>query len=171
MSETTSRSSNGSPFATLLTRWRDACREVWRRKWLWLFLTAALPIWLLLDYQWAGIPLAKTWQVLVVAISGLLLLAAAGYALRVVFRAVRWPAALHSFSGWATLLVWAVPGVWLPYRLLWFVVPLGSIASEAVSAAVRFALADVLAMGSLLWLAAALTPPSTQIRPPDGARS
>jgi len=168
MSESASQSSTSSPSATLLARWRDACREVWRRKWLWLLLTLVLPAWLLLVYQWAGIPLAKTWQVLLVALSGLLLLAAAGYALRVVFRLVGWPAALRSVSGWATLVVWALLGVLLPYRLLWLVVPLGSIASEAVSAAVRFALADVLAMGALLWLAAALTLPPAHSHRPDG---
>ncbi len=148
-----------SALRALLSRWRAACCVVWHRKLLWLILTVALPVWLFLDYRWAGIPLAKSWQVAAVALGGLLLLALAGYALRIVFRPVDWPAALRTLSGWMTLALWALAGVWLPWRLLWLVFPLGSIAAEATLAAIRFALADALATGALLWLAAVFTPP------------
>jgi len=155
----TSDSSTAAPsLHALWPRWRCALGEVWQRKLTWLLLAVALPVWLALDYQWAGIPLAKTWQVLVVTIAGVLLLAAAGYALRVVFRRVFWGAALRSAYGWLTVLAWLAVGVWVPYKLLWLVFPLSTIAAEAVSAAIRFALADVLATGALLWVAAALAP-------------
>jgi ABC-type iron transport system FetAB permease component len=153
-----------SPLATLLARWRAACVVVWNRKLLWLILFVALPVWLFLDYQWAGIPLAKTWQVVVVVLCGFVLLAVAGYALRVAFRSADWSAALRTVAGWTTLVVWALAGVWLPWRLLWLVFPRESIAAEATLAALRFALADALATGALLWLAAVFTPPP----PPSG---
>jgi hypothetical protein len=143
---------------SLLSRWRAACCPVWRRKLLWLILAVALPIWLFLAYHWAGIPLAKVWQVAAVVLGGLLLLAAAGYALRVVFRAADWATALRTLAGWTTLVLWALAGLWLPYRLLWLVFPLESIAAEATLAAIRFALADALFTGALLWLAAVFTP-------------
>ena len=148
-----------SPLKNLFARWRAACRVVWRRKLLWLILIVALPVWLFLDYRWAGIPLAKSWQVAAVALGGLVLLALAGYALRFVFRSVDWPAVLRTLTGWTTLALWLLGGVWLPWRLLWLVFPLDSIAAEATLAAIRFALADVLAIGALLWLAAVLAPP------------
>jgi len=153
---------------TLFSRWRAACSVVWSRKLLWLILTIALPVWLFLDYQWAGIPLAKAWQVAAVAVSGCVLLGVAGYALRVVFRSVDWAAAVRSVGGWTTLVLWALAGVWLPWRLLWLVRPLASIAAEATLAAIRFALADALATGALLWLAAVLTPAPVDGRGPDG---
>ncbi len=157
-----------SPLMTLFARWRAACCVVWSRKQLWLILTVALPAWLLLDYQWAGIPLAKAWQVAAVAMSGLVLLAMAGYSLRVVFRWVDWVAAVRSIGGWTTLALWALAGVWLPWRLLWLVIPRESIAAEATLAAIRFALADALATGALLWLAAVLTPAPLDSPGPDG---
>ena len=148
-----------SPLKNLLARWRAACCVVWRRKPLWLLLVVALPVWLFLDYHWAGIPLAKPWQVAAVALGGLVLLALGGYALRVVFRSVDWPASLRTLTGWTTLALWVLGGVWLPWRLLWLVFPLDSIAAEATLAIIRFALADVLAIGALLWLAAVFIPP------------
>jgi hypothetical protein len=150
-----------SPLKNLLSRWRAACCVVWRRKLLWLILAVALPVWLFLDYHWAGIPLAKSWQVIVVALGGLVLLASAGCAFRVVFRPVVWSVALRTAAGWTTLVLWALAGVWLPYRLLWLVFPLESITAEATLAALRFALADALATGALLWLAAVFTPPES----------
>ena len=155
-----------SPLLTLLIRWRAACGVVWSRRLLWLILIVALPVWLFLDYHWAAIPLARPWQVAVVVVSGFVLLAMAGYSLRVVFRAVDWLAALRTVAGWTTLALWALAGVWLPWRLLWLVFPLESIAAEATLAAIRFALADALATGALLWLAAVFTPP-----PPSGGGS
>ena len=79
--------------------------------------------------------------------------------MRVVFRSVDWPASLRTLTGWTTLALWLLAGVWLPWRLLWLVFPLDSIAAEATLASIRFALADVLAIGALLWLAAVLAPP------------
>ncbi|MGO9239173.1 MAG: hypothetical protein ACLQBJ_00055 [Bryobacteraceae bacterium] len=157
-----------SPLMTLLMRWRAACCVVWSRKLLWLILIIALPVWLLLDYQWAGIPLARAWQVAAVAVSGFILLGVAGYALRVVFRSVDWAAAVRSAGGWTTLVLWALAGVWLPWRLLWLVFPRESIAAEATLAAIRFVLADALATGVLLWLAAVLTPAPLDGRGSDG---
>ena len=146
-----------SPLVKLFSRWRAACCVVWRRKLLWLILVVALPVWLFLAYHWAGIPLAKSWQVAAVALGGLLLLGLGGYALRVVFRSVAWSASLRTIAGWTTLALWLLAGVWLPWRLLWLVFPLDSIAAEATLAVIRFALADALATGALLWLAAVLT--------------
>ncbi len=157
-----------SALMTLLMRWRAACGVVWSRKLLWLILIIALPVWLFLVYRWTIIPLAKAWQVAAVAVSGFVLLAAAGYGLRVVFRWVDWAAAVRSVGGWTTLVVWALAGVWLPWRLLWLVRPLATIAAEASVAAIRFALADALATGALLWLAAVLTPAPLDGRGTDG---
>ena len=138
----------------LLATWSGGVRAVWQQRLAWLMITAALPVWLVLVYLWTGIPLARAWQVALVALCGLALMAPVSYVLYRIFHGVDWSAATRDAVAWLALLPWAALGVWLPYKLLWWAFPLGSIAIEGIAAGVRLAIAGLLFTGGLFWLSA-----------------
>jgi hypothetical protein len=142
-----------------LTLWRTAAIAPFHRKLLWTALFFALPLWLWLVYEWPLIPLARVWQLAAVAVSGLLLLALFGLALFSAFRMSDLRMLARPVN-WIAVVVWAGLGLWLPYRIVWWVTPLGSVRAETISLVVRFAVADKLACYALLWLAAVLAKPA-----------
>ncbi len=139
----------------LLSDWRAGLGGVWRRKLVWLALLLFTPGWLISLYNWAALPLGKPWQLGVVALTGLVLLALPAAALWLVFHGIDWRA-LVTAPGYTSVVLWALLGAWLPLHLVWWVVPFESAVLEGLSAALRFVAADALFGAGLLWLASVL---------------
>jgi hypothetical protein len=135
----------------LFRAWRFGLGGVWHRKLLWLTLTVFTPGWLISVYSWAALPLARPWQLAVVAAAGLMLIALPAAALWLVFRGLDWRA-LITAPGYTTVVLWALLGLWLPWQLVWWVIPFESARAEGVLAAIRFVAADALFTAGLLWL-------------------
>jgi hypothetical protein len=131
--------------------WRSGLGGIWRRKLLWLALTVFTPGWLISVYGWAALPLARPWQLAVVAAAGLVLIALPAAALWLVFRGLDWRS-LATAPGYTTVVLWALLGLWLPWQLVWWVTPFESSNLEGVLAAIRFVAADALFSAGLLWL-------------------
>lgn len=142
----------------LFQDWRSGLQGVWQRKLLWLALMVFTPGWLISVYNWAALPLARPWQLALVAATGLVLIALPAAALWLIFRDIDW-AALLTAPGYTTVVLWALLGVWLPWQMVWWVIPFESATLEGVSAAIRFVAADALFGASLLWLGRMLARP------------
>jgi hypothetical protein len=159
---TTSSGSNGrgpsERLHELFRDWRSGLGGVWRRKLLWLALTLFTPGWLISIYNWAALPLARPWQLAVVALTGLILIALPSAALWLIFRRASLTA-LFTAPGYTSLMLWALLGVWLPWRIVWWVIPFKFAMIEGASAALRFIAADALFSASLLWLGRVLARP------------
>ena len=147
--------------------WRSGLSGVWRRKLLWLALIVFTPGWLIAIYNWAALPLARPWQLALVAATGLVLLALPAAALWLIFRGIKWSALLTP-PGYTTVVLWALLGVWLPWQIVWWVIPFESATLEGALAALRFLTADALFSASLLWLGSVLASP--EAAPQDGSR-
>jgi hypothetical protein len=151
----------------LFQDWRTGLGGVWRRKLLWLALIVFTPGWLISVYNWAALPLARPWQLALVAATGLVLIALPAAALWLIFRGIAW-AALLTAPGYTTVMLWALLGVWLPWQIVWWVIPFESATLEGVLAAIRFVAADALFGASLLWLGSVLArPQACQGRAPN----
>jgi hypothetical protein len=144
----------------LIRDWRSGLGGIWQRKLLWLALIVFTPGWLIAVYNWAALPLARPWQLAVVAATGLVLIALPAAALWLVFRGIAWPALLTA-QGYTTVVLWALLGVWLPWQIVWWVIPFESATLEGVLAAIRFVAADALFGASLLWLGRVLARPGS----------
>jgi hypothetical protein len=131
-----------------------------QRKLLWLALMVFTPGWLIAVYNWAALPLARPWQLAGVAATGLVLIALPAAALWLIFRGISW-AALITAQGYTTVVLWALLGVWLPWQIVWWVIPFESATLEGVLAAIRFIAADALFGASLLWLGRVLARPGS----------
>jgi hypothetical protein len=136
---------------------------VWKRKLLWLALMVFTPGWLISIYNWAALPLARPWQLALVALSGLILIALPAAAMWLIFRGIMWPALLTP-SGYTTVVLWALLGVWLPWQMIWWVIPFESAALEGALAALRFLTADALFSAALLWFGSVLARPRAASR-------
>lgn len=143
------------PLLELMQSWRAGLGVVRRRKFLWLVLCLFTPGWLLAIYNWAALPLARPWQLALVAATGLILIALPAAALWLVFRAIDVKLLLTA-QGYTSAMCWALLGVWLPHQMIWWVIPLESATLEGALAALRFVTADVIFSGSTLWLGAVL---------------
>jgi hypothetical protein len=144
----------------LLRLWRAGLGGIRQRKLLWLALMVFTPGWLIAVYNWAALPLARPWQLAVVAATGLVLIALPAAALWLIFRGISW-AALITAQGYTTVVLWALLGVWLPWQIVWWVIPFESATLEGVLAAIRFIAADALFGASLLWLGRVLARPGS----------
>jgi hypothetical protein len=140
----------------LLRMWRGGLRGLWRRKLLWLALAVFTPGWLISVYNWAALPLARPWQLAVVAATGLLLAALPAAALWLIFRSIVWSALLTA-PGYTTVVIWALVGLWLPWQIVWWVTPFESATLEGALAALRFVIADLLFSAVLIWLGSVLS--------------
>lgn len=147
----------------LLRSWRAGLSTLWRRKFVWLALCLFTPGWLMAVYNWAAWPLARPGQLALVAAAGLALIALPVAALWLVFRGVAWSAVLTA-RGYTSVMLWALLGAWLPWQLIWWVIPFESATLEGVLAALRFLAADAIFSGSLLWLGGALSHAVTELR-------
>lgn len=147
----------------LFHAWRVGLVGVWRRKLLWLALIVFTPGWLISIYNWAALPLARPWQLAVVALLGLILIALPAAALWLIFWGASWTALLTA-PGYTTLVLWALLGLWLPWQMVWWVVPFESATLEGALAAMRFFAADVLFSAASLWLGCVLARPGATFR-------
>jgi hypothetical protein len=138
--------------------WRAGLGGVWRRKLLCLALILFTPGWLISVYNWAALPLARPWQLAIVAVTGLILIALPAAALWLIFRGIAWSALLTA-PGYTTVVLWALLGVWVPWQIVWWVIPFESATLEGALAAIRFVAADALFSASLLWLGSVLAHP------------
>ena len=143
------------PLLELMQSWRAALGVLPRRKFLWLVLCIFTPGWLIALYNWAALPLARPWQLALVAATGLILIALPSAALWLVFRAIDVKLLLTA-KGYTSAICWALLGVWLPYQMIWWVIPLESATLEGALAALRFVVADLIFSGSSLWIGAVL---------------
>jgi len=148
----------------LLRLWRTGLGGIWQRKLLWLALLVFTPGWLISVYNWAALPLARPWQLAVVAATGLVLIALPAAALWLIFRGIAWGALLTA-PGYTTVVLWALLGVWLPWQIVWWVIPFESATLEGMLAAIRFVAADALFIASLLWLGRVLVRPGDTSQP------
>jgi hypothetical protein len=103
----------------------------------------------------------------VVALTGLILIALPVAALWLVFRCINWPTLLTA-AGYTTVVLWALLGVWLPWRIVWWVIPFESATLEGALAALRFLTADALFSAALLWLGSVLAAPAPAFRNEPG---
>lgn len=140
----------------LLEIWRNALLGVWQRKLLWLALIFFAPCWLTAIYHWAAMPLARPWQLILVAATALILIAVPAAALWFNFRHIAWAVVLTA-PGYTTVVLGALCGLWLPWQIIWWVIPFGSAALEGSLAAARLALADILFSAVLVWLGVVLS--------------
>lgn len=147
----TNRHEPAERLRALFRVWRSGLGGIWRRKLLWLALTVFTPGWLISVYGWAALPLARPWQLAVVAATGLVLIALPAAALWLAFRGLDWRS-LATAPGYTTVVLWALLGLWLPWQLVWWVIPFESSRLEGVLAAIRFVAADALFSAGLLWL-------------------
>jgi hypothetical protein len=148
----------------LLRLWRTGLGGIWERKLLWLALIVFTPAWLISVYNWAALPLARPWQLAVVAATGLVLIALPAAALWLIFRGIAWGALLTA-PGYTTVVLWALLGLWLPWQIIWWVISFESATLEGVLAAIRFVAADALFTASLLWLGRVLARPGDTSQP------
>jgi hypothetical protein len=135
----------------------DALPLLWRRKGACLgvaCLLAGLPGWLTM---WLSLKVATTWDL---ALHALILIAALGFlafAAMLLKRAFLTPAPRRLFASpafWLALAVFVVLGIWLPWKLIWWVPELASLKAQAASAAARFLTAHLLFSLVLSWLIA-----------------
>lgn len=147
----------------LLRIWRAGLGGVWRRKLLWLAYIVFTPGWLICIYNWAALPLARPWQLTLVALTGLILIALPAAALWLIFRNIAWSAVLTA-PGYTTVVLWALLGIWLPWQIIWWAVPFESATLEGALAAIRFLTSDVLFSAALIWLGGVLSRPEVALR-------
>lgn len=135
----------------------EALPLLWRRKVACLSvacLLAGLPGWAAL---WLSLKVATAWDL---ALHALILVAALGFlafAAILLKRAFLTPTPQRVFASpacWLALAVFLVLGVWLPWKLIWWVPELASLNAQAASAAARFITAHLLFSLSLSWLIA-----------------
>jgi hypothetical protein len=134
----------------------SALRLVWRKLWLLPCVFVFVLAWMAAFFLWLGIPVATLAQIALQIAGALLLLGLPLYGGRALFRALG-----GSRPRWNPHLLAALPlaflgGVYLPYRLIWWIPALPSFAGQTLSAALRFAAAGLLFSLALLWLTAML---------------
>lgn len=124
---------------------------VWGRKLLWVEETLLLAALVAAVYGWLALPVATIWHLVLHVITAAGTIALIVFAAMLARRAYG-PLRLRNAALLAPLAIAILVGVGAPYLLLNWVPPLGSMAVQAISAALRFLLAGLLCTGALLWL-------------------
>jgi hypothetical protein len=132
-----------------------ALRQTLARPGQWLALTAALIGWVALFFWWLGLPVGSGGALVLLACTGVLLLASAGAILA-------WPFAkstprpgfrcLRAGAPWVALAVLGAAGLYLPVRMIHWVPELDSMAMRFISAGCRFLISAALFAGTLIFL-------------------
>lgn len=135
--------------------------RLWRWKSLWLVETLLLAIVLASVYGWLALPVARWWHIASHVAVALLVAGLIYLALRLMRRKLAGgTSALKEPAFWLATLLWVLVGLWLPYRLIWWVPALDGFNAQAISAALRFLVAGTLFTGAWMWLAACASRPA-----------
>jgi hypothetical protein len=142
-----------------VTPFLEAFYEAVRRWRLFCLVCLTVAVWLVGLYFWLSLPVATVWQLVAQGAGALALLAVPLILIHRIYRA----AGGGPFRPHPALLL-ALPaaafvGLWLPYRLLWWIPPLSSFAGQTTSLVLRFAAADLLFSFALLWVIAIAAQP------------
>jgi hypothetical protein len=143
----------------ILRVYADALRRLTARAVLWMVDAAGLAALAALAYAWLAWPVARWYDLAVLALIALVWLALAAV---LVWRSVKHfpapPFSIRKLAGdaafWAALVVTAVVGFGVPWLLLEWVPVFTSLVAQSVSLGIRALAALALVSGSLLWLLA-----------------
>ena len=139
----------------------SAMRRMWEWKGLWVVETLLLGLVLGLVYGWLALPVAKWWHLALHVVVGLAIVGLVYLAIRLMRRKVAGGrAAVKEPAFWAAVVVWVVVGLWLPYRLIWWVPAVDGMTAQAFSAGLRFVLAAGVFTKAWMWLVACAAPPA-----------
>lgn len=141
-------------FYEAVRRWRLLCL---------VFVTVA--VWLTGFYFWLSLPVATGWQLATQAAGALALLAVPVILLHRIYRAMGGGAFRPHPALLLALPAAAFSGLWLPFRLLWWIPQIPSFAGQTASLLLRFAAADLLFSFALLWLVALAAQPNGKALP------
>lgn len=108
---------------------------------------------------WLWLPVAALWDLVLHVLLLLVASACIYWALALLRKRFagappRAGALLNSPAAWTAVALFACAGVWLPYRLVWWVPRFATLQGQAASAGARFLAAWFLFTGGLAWLAA-----------------
>jgi hypothetical protein len=134
---------------------------LWQWKGLWLVETLLLGAVLGAAYGWLALPVAQWWHIALHVVVGSLILGLVYLAIRLVRRKVAGGrSAVKEPAFWVAVLLWLVVGLWLPYRLIWWVPSVDGMTAQAFSAGLRFVLAAGVFTKGWMWLVACGAPPA-----------
>ncbi len=122
---------------------------LWDRKLLWAEETLLLAVLAAAVYGWLALPVATAWHLAFHVLSAAGIAALMAFAVLLARRAfgpLRWRTAVL-----APLAIALLGAFGAPYLLVHWVPEFGSLAAQALSAALRFLLAGLAATGALLW--------------------
>jgi hypothetical protein len=142
----------------------DSFGRLWQWKGLWAVETLLLGILLGAVYGWLALPVAKWWHIALHVAGAAVMAGLVYFAVRLVRRKLAggaWKAADPAF--WLACVLWLLVGLWLPYRLVFWVPDVAGMTAQAVSAGIRFVLAAVLFTGAWMWLAACAARPPGEV--------
>lgn len=135
-----------------------AAARVWAHKLLWLGEIVLLGVTGAVAYGWLALPVATVWHLVAHLLLAGAILSLLYFGLRLASRALGpadWKRAIHAPQFWILAFVCIVAGLWLPFRLIWWIPVFDALAAQAASVALRFAAASVLFTGAMLCLLAA----------------
>jgi hypothetical protein len=133
--------------------------RVWAHKLLWLGETLLLGVTGAAVYGWLALPVATVWHLVAHLLLAGAILALLYFGLRLASRSLgpaNWKRAARAPQFWIFALACVAAGVWLPFRLIWWIPVFDALAAQAASAALRFTMAAALCTGALLCLLAAV---------------
>ena len=138
---------------------KEALAVFWTNKRFWLFYSLGVAAWILLALSWFWLPDSTVWGILLSAVHGLVVI---GSALWLIRKALRFYNNAHGGCTWKalrrprlypSLLLLALIGSYIPYKLIGWHPQLPGFTLQTASLIIRFTTAYLLAVSAWLILA------------------